>query len=261
MVAALAKPPSTEAALGSSKALMHGLEILGVLAESGAPMTSTEIARRVGMHQSSASRILRTLRSAGYVRKPDYHSFAADYGLLTLCGRSVRQFPVVHRAKETMLALAERSHGLTLSLAILWHGQVMYLLRTQQNHEPIIISVGGFPLHLSSPAMRLLLDCPEKEALEVLNESQRRYGWDRPTERVPGSPKACLKAARALLRHDCLPLAGWQGAGRLSASIALTVEGEPPLALAISGSAESASIDSVLLLLQEGRHALEPALR
>ena len=95
-----------------AQALTRGLEVLRLVAEARGPMTSTEIARRVGLHQSWVSRVLGTLIEAGYVRKPSYHGFAADYGVLALGGNSARQFGFLTRPRQAMFELAARAPGM-----------------------------------------------------------------------------------------------------------------------------------------------------
>jgi len=72
--------------------LTTGLDILRIVAEAETPLTATAIAQRVGLHVSSVSRTLAVLVRHGYLRKPTYHSFAADLGVgterLVVGGRS-----------------------------------------------------------------------------------------------------------------------------------------------------------------------------
>ncbi len=247
--------------LASAKALTHGLEILRVLVESPGPLPSTEIARRVGMHQSSASRILKALAVAGYVRKPDYRSFAPDYGVLTLGGAALQHFPMTSKPLAALEDIAARAEGLMVSLSTLWRGQVIYFLRVQYGHEPVRVAVGGFPLHLSSPALRLLLMRPRDEARSTLEDSRRRYGWQQPTAKVPGTAASLLKQAESMLRHDCLALVNWQGPRNVSVSIPIeTSEDQPDCALSLSGPKRLA-VPEILLLLQDGRRYVEASLR
>ena len=250
----------TQDSLSTSKALTHGLEILQLLTNSPAPLTATEIAGRVELHPSSVSRILHILAQAGYVRKPSYHSFSADYGIVTLAGRALMNFPLVTKPRKALQELAQASGGLRVSLATLWQSQIIYLLHLQRDQDPLTFAVAGYPLHLSSAGLRLLLERPRREALEVLRESRARNGWERPTVRVPETEGACLEAARKLVRHDGLVLDGWQGAQRLSAAIPIEVEGQERLALALSGPSGAVPPSDVLLLLQQGRRAVEAAL-
>jgi len=243
----------------NSKALTHGLEILRLLVES-TPMTSTDVAARLGLHQSTASRILKTLAAAGYVRKPTYQSFTVDYGVMTLGGRALANFPLTSKPRTKIVEIAARYPDLLVTLSTLWRNELIYLLRAQSGHEVIAGLAGGYPLHLSVVALRLMVDMPEKEAIAILNASRLRYGWTRPTPRVPETPAECLKNARSHLQHDCLVLSGYQTEDGLSLSIPIAAKGEPLCALALTGVTGVRSIDSGLLILQEGRRAIETAL-
>jgi DNA-binding IclR family transcriptional regulator len=245
----------------SLKALNHGLDTLRLLLESRTPLSATEIARKIGLHQSSVSRILKALTAAGYVRKPAYHSFAVDYGVLTLGNAARAHFPLVDMPRAIVQELAEQASGMMVVVATVWRGQLVYFLRAQKDQEQMSLSTGGYPLHLSAVALRLLLDLPEDEALSALEDSRRRYGWERPTPRVPAEPKALLDAARKLLKHDCLMLENWQGEGRIVATNALECPNEPRATLSLTGTAGVLSHDQLIILLQEGRRKIEGLMR
>jgi DNA-binding IclR family transcriptional regulator len=205
------------------------------------------------------SRVLKTLALAGYVRKPGYHSFAADYGVLTLGGNALQQFAYSSKPGKAMAALAARAPGMQVALAILWRGQLLYFHRMQHGNESVPISV-GFPLHLSSVGLRMLIDLPKQEALAALKESRQRYGWERPTPQVPRRADETLELARGLVRHDTLVLEDYYQPGHLGCAIPITAKNEPQASLALSGPKELYPIDTVLLLLQEGRRAIEAAM-
>jgi DNA-binding IclR family transcriptional regulator len=143
----------------ASKALTRGLEILRLLAESNTPLSSTDIARRLGLHQSSASRILKTLSTAGYVRKPTYHSFTVDYGAIALGGRALHTFPLITKPREAIVAIAQRT-GMLVALGTIWDGELLYFLRSEKGREVVSASAGGYPLHLSSVAYDCCLRNP-----------------------------------------------------------------------------------------------------
>jgi DNA-binding IclR family transcriptional regulator len=242
-----------------SPALTRGLDVLRVVSESLTPVTSVDVAGRVGLHQSWVSRVLKTLRLAGYVRKPDYHSFTADYGVLALGGNALRQFPLVTKPRAALQDFAEKHPGLNVALALLWQGQLIYLMRFQRGYEPVPLSV-GFPLHLSSVGLRLLLEMPKAAALEALRQSRQRYGWEQPTERVPNTEREVLKFARAVMREECVVLDGYFRAGLLGAAIPVEAPGEPCAALAVSAPLERYSIEKAVRLLHEGKGLVETAL-
>lgn len=215
--------------------LTIGLDILRLLAEAGEPLTATAIAERVGLHPSNVSRTLRVLIHAGYVRKPTYHSFAVDLGILALAGHAMHGLPLLHRSRPAVLALAAHA-GTQAVLATCFRDEILYLHLAAPGSDSVSTVAGGFPLHRSAVALRLLLDLPDTEAIGLLTASQRRYGWDRPTAAVPADPAGCLAAARAALIDDTLVLAGWSGPDYLQVAARLLLPGMPPLALALSGT-------------------------
>jgi len=243
------------------KALTHGLEVLKLLSVSPRPMTATELAGRLGLHQSSVSRILKTLALAGYVRKPDYHSFAADYGVLLLAGNAGQNFPLATKPKKAVQALADNVEGYMASLGALWQGVVIHLIRAHKHQDAQPAMATGYPLHLSSIGLLLLLELPEVEALAILESSRARFGWERPTLNAPTSPEMALKKARQWMRHDCMVLEGVQQPSNISAAILVRVPGDRPVCLALSSSRPNRKTDEILLLLQEGRRAVEGALK
>jgi DNA-binding IclR family transcriptional regulator len=249
---------ATKSPASGAQALSNGLAVLRVVSEAKAPISATEVAKRVGMHPSWVSRVLAALMRDGYVRKPDYRSYAADYGALALAGNALVNAPLAVRPRAALGALAERS-GMDAVLAVLHGGQVIYLLRTRTGHEPVPLAV-GYPLHLSSVALRLLLERPRAEALAALRESRRRYGWERPTPAVPEHEAEVLTQARARLTHGCLVLVDWIAPGHLGCAIPVAAPGEPPAALALSGPSARQAPGEALLWLQEGRRDIEAAL-
>ena len=242
-----------------SKVLTRGLEVLRILIEADAPITSTEVSKKIGLHQSTASRILRALMRAGYVRKPDYHSFSVDYGVITLCGNGARHFALCNQPLQPMVALSEKYPELSFALGGIWDKELIYFLRVTHGHDPVRAAVTGCPLHLSSVGMRLLLDMPEAEALELLAASKRRYGWTRPTARVPANEKASLVAARSMLHYDCLVLEDWNSPKQMTAAVPLAIKSDLPVCMAVYGS-NHPDTKTTVLILQEARRAVEQAL-
>lgn len=210
------------------------------------PLTSVEIARRVGLNQSWVSRVLKTLKNAGYVRKPTFHSFAADYGLLTLSGISSRQFPF---AQKPLPGLTEFIHGCPdceVALGCLWQGQILYFLRIhfRLGYTPPV--AGYFSLHESSIALRILLECSEPEALLQLQASLARYG----EKGEAHSAKWYLSAARKRLGSKSGMLVS-TNPDSCGASCLLSVPQEPLAAIALSGPSSRYSSEQIMDLLSE----------
>lgn len=218
-----------------SKVLIQGLDLLRLLAQADGPVSATTLARSTGQHPSTVSRLLTGLVKAGYLRKPDYHSYSVDLGLVTLLGRVRQHFAIATAPRAALVEAARGLPGMRLSLATLHGHQLVYWLAVDAGQEPIDLASGGFPLHLSSIALRILLDLPPAEALELLATSRRWYGWSRPTAAVPADEAAVLTAARDLLADGCLSLNGWQAPGKVTAAMPVRSPDGRPLILALSG--------------------------
>ncbi|TFV82567.1 hypothetical protein E4V99_16920 [Microbacterium sp. dk485] len=239
--------------------LESGLDILRIVAEADHPLTATSIAQRVGLHVSSVSRTLGVLVRHGYLRKPTYHSFAADLGLLALAGRSASSLTEITATLAPVERLAGDT-GLQATLAALHHDEVLYLHQSQHGRTTSAVA-GGYPLHLSVVGLRLLLDLPAPRAVEVLSMAARRYGWDRPTPGTPADPESCLTRARAQIQDGVLRIDAWGDPSVLAAAVAVTVPGRAPLALALVGPRPPGDADAfVREHLARGAEHLRSAL-
>ncbi len=251
--------PKTRGSAAGAKVLLHGLDLLRLLAQSGGPVSATALAEITGQHPSTVSRLLSALVHAGYVRKPTYHSYSADLGLIALHGRARDHFPVITVPRAVLVEHSRRLPGMRLSLATLHEQQLVYWLAVESGQEPLGLWIGNYGLHLSSIALRILLDRPATEALTTLASSRRWHGWERPTAAVPIDETGVLSAARRLLRDDCVVLDGWQGVGRISIALPVPSTDGRPLILALSGPTP-AHLDQTLRQLHDSRDAVTHAL-
>lgn len=232
--------------------------MLRELVDEGAPLTATEIARRIGVHQSSVSRILATLTQVGYVRKTPDRRFAPDFGVLSLAS-ATSWFPLIRKPRAAMAAIASAHLGLDATLCVLWRGEMVYFLRTGSNVGTTIDFGAGFPVHLSAPGLRMLVDLPETDALEILRQSRKRYGW-RGTAAVPATEEEALAFARTNVEHDVLVLSEWGFAGTVGAAIPIKTDEEHPVALALTGDVSIADPATLRLWLHDARRIVETSL-
>lgn len=246
----------------TNQALARGLHVLRVLVETGEPMTATEIARQFGLHQSSISRILSTLTEGGYVRKTSKGRFAPGFGLLSLASATTGQFPLINRPRKAMESLSRMCGDHTVSLGMLWNGQMTYFLRTSQHASTIDFWASDFPIHLSAPGLRLLLELPRQEALQILRHSRAQHGWRGDPALVPATEEATLDWARDHLAHDALVLSGWNAPHETGAAIPIDTGKDYAVALAITGQDRTDVDEATLRLwLHDGRRLVESALR
>lgn len=154
------------------QSLERGLLILQLLA-ARRRLSATAIANELGIHQSSASRLLNSLHKAGFVYKPDFHSFAIDYGALFFAGKALNCFPAI-RAATTECNRLNRLSGLSATVGMLWQGRILYLTRVNQDASQVLIDDTYFPLHHSSIGLVLLCGMNNAEAMKLLETSLRR---------------------------------------------------------------------------------------
>ncbi|NIK54616.1 helix-turn-helix domain-containing protein [Kribbella shirazensis] len=240
---------------GSNQALARGLHILRMLVDEGEPMTATEVARRIGIHQSSASRILATLSEVGYVRK-HHGRFAPDYGVLALSSATAR-LPLIKRPSAVFEQLTTEHRDITMTMCMLWRDELLYLLRQTSGSEPLAFWTGTFPINVSAPGLRLLVDLPDEEALHILRVARQRTGWGGRPELVPPTEEGLLAKARATVADDVLIMPNWVVEGRTSGAIPLVTPEPHPVALAIVDDAGALGPDRLAVLLHQARRLVE----
>jgi DNA-binding IclR family transcriptional regulator len=237
------------------------LDILRRLVDAGRPMSQTELADLVGVHQSSVSRILSALTNAGYVRKLENRRFEPDFGVITLAS-GVTNFPLVRLPRAVVVDEARGRPGILITLSILWRGQILYFLRAGEGcYDDVEFWGNGFPLHKSAPGMRMLLEFPEPEALEILRASRARHGWPRDTAATPVDEIDALRQARELLDRDILILEEWHQPGEFGAATLIDYPAQYPIAISLTGRRNLATDDEVRLWIHEIRRSVEKSLQ
>lgn len=243
------------------QSLLRGLEMLRIIVDADRPMSATEVANALELHQSTASRILATLASEGYVRKASYHSYSPDYGVLSLALGAQPHFSVMERPRQVMQEAADQVPGLTFSICMMWRQELIYFLKSIAAQQPVMFEGHGYPMHISAPAMRLIADLPDDEALALLEHSRERFGWDRPHPHVPDSPRGVIDLARKNVTFDCLIDEGYtEVENYVAAAIPLRPYEGHPAALAVHGPRDVAENDKLRLLLHETRREVEAAI-
>lgn len=153
----------------SVQSLDRGIRVLELLAEHG-EMTGSAIAAELGLHPSSSCRLLRSLSKAGLVRKPRFHSFALDYGMLLFAGKILQTFPLVPAATIACNRIM-RTHGYLAIVGILFKERRIYLTKGVQDSSIVLIDDQHYPLHASSVGRLLVYRLGRKKALEILRRS------------------------------------------------------------------------------------------
>ncbi|MCC7493446.1 MAG: helix-turn-helix domain-containing protein [Fimbriimonadaceae bacterium] len=210
------------------QSLARGLAILELLAERGA-LTATAVAAELGIHQSSASRLLADLQAAGLVRKPSYHRFALDYGALVFAGRALQGFPAIAAAAGVCNQITAAT-GLNATVAMLYGERLLYLTRANADHSMVLVDTSDYPLHASSLGCHLAHDRGLPAGTALLGRSLAAAGED------PATAAALLAAVSANIAAHGLLLWREVAGNALNAATTFELDGRRA-GLAIFGGA------------------------
>lgn len=140
-----------------SQSLERGLAALAALAEG--PQTLDGLAQRLGVHKTTAMRLLRTLESGRFVRREDAHRYRLGSAVFALAHQALDDLDVRDVARPFLDGLGERS-GHTIHLATLDDDQVVYIDKVDSIHPVRMYSRIGrrAPLHCTAVGKALVAD-------------------------------------------------------------------------------------------------------
>ncbi|WP_063784233.1 IclR family transcriptional regulator [Streptomyces sp. SBT349] len=168
-----------------SQTVARALDIVGFIAER--PRSLGETAERLGVHKSTALRLLRTLVEDGFARKRQDGTYTVGFRVLTLAQQVLDQADPRAVAHPRLARLAEET-GLTVHLAALMDDQVVYLDKIDGGGPARLRSRVGRPavLHAAAVAKVILahLEPPRRERLLA------RAGYRRHTPATLTTPEA-----------------------------------------------------------------------
>jgi DNA-binding IclR family transcriptional regulator len=175
----------------------RALTILGLLASRGA-LGVTELAAALGVHKSTAFRLVTTLEQHGMVEQhADRGKYRLGMGVLRLAGATTSRMDIVQRSRPVTRKLAEEL-GETVNITVLSGSDVLYLdqavaTAALQPHNWVGQRI---PLHATSNGKVLLAYLSTERFAEVTSGSLRRF-----TKRTKTDPKV-LRAEADAARRD-----------------------------------------------------------
>ena len=147
---------------GSVQSVARALEILNLLAESKS-LGVSEVSRALGVHRSTAFRLLATLESYNYVEQESHRgTYRLGYGVLRLSGQVAARTDL---AKEAQIVCDEVTGEIneTSNVAILDDGAAVNIVQTTSTQLVSVVQqyVGQqAPLHATSTGKVLLAYAP-----------------------------------------------------------------------------------------------------
>ncbi|HTK94790.1 MAG TPA: IclR family transcriptional regulator [Terriglobales bacterium] len=169
----MTRPKSAES---PSIAVHRALAMLDLIAKSAGGLTNSDLSRKLKIPKSSTSYILRALESGGYLRREPEGKYRLGLALLSLASRAMDGLDVRDLALPVLQHLVDRS-GLTAHLAVLDHGQAVYIAKVD---APGFIKMNTWPgrrmnLHSTSVGKALLAYLPEDEVARILEKGMKKW--------------------------------------------------------------------------------------
>jgi DNA-binding IclR family transcriptional regulator len=163
--------------------------LTALTALGGGPCSLDDVAGELGVHKSTALRLLRTLEEHGFARHDERHRYRLGPRLLTLAQQALEDFDV-RRAAAGPLAAFNARHGHTVHLAAHLDGSVVYIDKWESRHPVRMGSRIGStaPAHCTAVGKVLLAALPparRRAAVERLDLTAR-------TPRTLTDPEALL---------------------------------------------------------------------
>lgn len=158
-------------------AVKHAIDVLRCLSSSTEALGVTEIARRVGLHKSSVSRLLATME-AGHLVDRDRATgrFVPGIGLVSLAAPLISNLSLLDIARPFLGQLAEQS-GETVSLNI-WDGDAAVSVQQVPGANAVKhFAPPGMrnPAHCTAAGKALLAHAPEEDRERILSGALKSY--------------------------------------------------------------------------------------
>ncbi|MER7463827.1 IclR family transcriptional regulator [Streptomyces sp. NPDC097981] len=181
-----------------SQSVERALRIMPLLAKG--PAGLGEVAEELGVHKSTALRLLRTLHEHGFVHRQPDGRYRLGAQLFALAAEAVENLDVRTIAHPHLVEL-NRITGHTVHLALHQDDEVVYIDKVESRHPVRMYSRIGrpVPLTVAAVAKLLLADLPEEERRGLAE----RIDYPRYTARSTPDAQAFLREL-ALVREQ-----GW----------------------------------------------------
>lgn len=228
----------------SAQTLDRGLEILKILGERD-HLSASQIAEKLGIHQSNVSRMLSSLVKAGFVKKPSFHQFSLDYGILDFAGIALNKLAGSRAARKVCSILSEKS-GNNVSVGMLREESLFYLsqMDLDKSAEISFASETSQIFHKSSLGSVMAWGQGKELGVKMLKKSLELCREKNAAEEVWET------IDNSLSRYGVYSLEG-QPEVEFNIATPMTLDGEPA-ALAMFSRNRKASFEEITDLLLEG---------
>ncbi|KRV46998.1 IclR family transcriptional regulator [Wenjunlia vitaminophila] len=240
-----------------SQTVDRALRILPLLAEG--PANLEQVANRLGVHKSTALRLLRTLHEHGLVYRQDDQRYRLGARLFALAQQAMESLDVREVAHPHLVGLNEAC-GHTVHLAVHEEGEVVYIDKVDSRYPVRMYSRIGKPVAITVAAVAklLLADLPDDERRRLA----ATLDFPRYTARSITDPEAFL-AELATVREQgwATDLGGHEESINCVAAPIRGTDGRVIAAMSVSAPTVVVSAEELLTLLPLVRRTAEAVSR
>jgi DNA-binding IclR family transcriptional regulator len=148
----------------------RALSILTCFSDSEPQLRVSDLSRRLGLAQSTVSRLITTMESLGFVARDPITGFVGPgLQLVTLAGVALNQMDVQRQAQAELSAVAT-DLGLAANLAILRNDQIFYLSTAEGPKASKLHTMIGKrnPVHCTAIGKAIVAHLPDEEREALL---------------------------------------------------------------------------------------------
>jgi len=226
-------------------------QVLELLSLAARPLSLRELSEQLGMHASTAHRLLKTLEDEGLITRPDATElYRLGPTILRLSTRMLSQFPVRDIAAPYLYRLS-LDLGLTVSLSKYEDGYVTYL-DCKESPEPIhiVLRAGGTaPAHCIPSGWVQLAYLGDAELDRLAERGLNPCSSGTPVDR------AALKRHLELVRQRGYAVGGDWLPGVDGVAVAVLDTAERPIAaisvIAFAGQIGAAQVPGIVKMMRQ----------
>lgn len=235
----MTSPTPDSARAAGSQTLDRGLRALELLAEASGPISIASLAERLGVHRSSAYRLLRTLEDRRFVLRDDSGMIRLGPKLAVL-GRGAAS-SLQQSALPALTQLAN-TFGFTTFIAMLDVDEAITLMSIEPTHGHANVAQrpgAKHPISRGAPGHAIESSLDPSEHTALFN-----------TQKLSAAAQETLARGYAISQDEVI-------SGLTSVAVPLRVPGEQPAALAVVCIGLPEDIDALAQSLRETAHRLE----
>ncbi|WP_020136877.1 IclR family transcriptional regulator [Streptomyces sp. 351MFTsu5.1] len=236
-----------------SQTVDRALSILPLLAEG--PADLGQVADRLGVHKSTALRLLRTLHEHGMVYRQSDQRYRLGARLIALAQEAMENLDIREIAHPHLVRLNE-SCGHTVHLAVYEDDEVLYIDKVESRYPVRMYSRIGKPVALTVAAVAklLLADLPEAERRALAGSLQYPLYTARST---PDAPAFLEELARVREQGWAVDLGGHEESINCVAAPVRGADGRVVAAMSVSAPNVVVTAEELLTLLPQLRRTAE----